>query len=85
MLSRLDALVEEKSQVKVYDLVDITKILKISKRTVFTWLKQGILPHSKVAGKIWISEEQLRLFLQKHSNESNGLEINRGEGGNYAG
>jgi len=67
MLSRLDTLVEEKSQMRLYDLTDLTKMLKVSKRTVFTWLKQGNLPHSKVGGKIWITDEQLKLFLKRYA------------------
>lgn len=67
MLSRLDSLVEEKSQVRLYDLTDLADIMKVSKRTLFTWLKQGTLPHSRVGGKIWITDEQLKLFLDQNA------------------
>lgn len=75
ILAGLDALIQEKSLVRLYDLEDITRVLKVSRRTVFTWLKQGLLPHSKVGGKIWVSDEQLKLFLENHSNEPNVSEI----------
>ena len=66
MLSKLDALIKGSSHEKLYDLADLIDLLKVSKRTVFTWLKQGILPHSRVGGKIWISDEQLKLFLEQN-------------------
>jgi len=66
MLSKIDTLLNGSSQEKLYDLADLTNLLKVSKRTVFTWLKQGTLPHSRVGGKIWITEEQLKLFLEQN-------------------
>ena len=66
ILTSLDGLIEKKSQMILYDMADLTDLLKVSKRTIFTWLKQGILPHSRVAGKIWITEEQLKLFLEEN-------------------
>lgn len=72
MLTLLNGLVEGNSQPKIYDLVDLTKILHVSKRTILTWKQNGILPHSQVGGKIWITEAQLSEFLAKHSSNQLG-------------
>ncbi len=58
------------SNPKIYDLVDLQEILHVSKRTIATWLKQGILPCSRVGGKTWVSESQLQAFLEQHSTDS---------------
>jgi excisionase family DNA binding protein len=66
ILTKLDALINDSTREKVYDLEELTNLLKISKRLVFKWLKEGILPHTRVGGKIWITEEQLKMFLEKN-------------------
>jgi excisionase family DNA binding protein len=55
---------------RIYDLIDLQEILKVSKRTIATWLQQGILPHTKVGAKIWVAEEQLKEFLERFSHDS---------------
>ena len=67
MLSRLDALFDVSSQEKLYDVNDLAELLKVSRRTIFTWKKQGLLPHSQVGGKIWVTEKQLKTFLELHA------------------
>lgn len=68
ILAQLNDLFKDQSQPKIYDLVQLQQILHVSKRTIATWLKQGILPHSRVGGKIWVTEDQLTEFLQNNSN-----------------
>jgi excisionase family DNA binding protein len=58
------------SQPKVYDLVQIQEILHVSKRTIANWLQQGIMPHSRVGAKIWITETQLQEFLKQNDQET---------------
>ena len=70
MLSKLDTLIDESFQERVYDVDELADLLKVSRRTIFTWKKQGILPHTQVGGKIWVTEEQLKLFLNEHSRQS---------------
>lgn len=70
MISLLNDLTSANSNKKIYDLVDIQNILQVSKRTIATWLQRGILPHTKVGAKIWVTEQQLNSFLDKNSNDS---------------
>ncbi len=51
---------------KTYDLADLQQGLNVSRRTISTWIKEGILPCSKVGNKIWVSGEQLKNFLKNH-------------------
>ena len=71
IMNLLNDQTQSKSGPTIYDLVQLQEILHVSKRTVATWLKEGILPHSRVGGKIWISETQLNKFLESNSNASN--------------
>jgi len=59
----------EDSIPRVYDLVQLQEILHVSKRTIATWLKEGILPHCRVGAKIWVTEEQFQEFLKIHSDD----------------
>lgn len=52
---------------KTYDLADLVQVLKVSRRTISTWIKEGILPCSKVGNKIWVSGDQLNTFLENHN------------------
>jgi excisionase family DNA binding protein len=58
------------AQERIYDLVDLKEVLKVSKRTIATWLQQGILPHTKVGAKIWVTEQQFKEFMVRFSNDS---------------
>ena len=67
---------------KMYDIVDLQDLLKVSRRTIATWTKEGTLPHTKKGNKIWVTEEQLKSFLEQNSNNTNeNLKIR--EGGRY--
>lgn len=70
MLSILNDLLHENSQARIYDVNELTERLKVSRRTVATWLQNEILPHTKVGAKIWVTEDQLKTFLAKFSNDS---------------
>ena len=48
---------------KVFDLMELGQILHVSRRTIATWTKEGLLPHSRIGNKIYVSEEQLQKFL----------------------
>ena len=47
----------------VYTLEEVADILKLSKRTVYTYVHEGKLPASKIGAYWRITEEQLREFL----------------------
>jgi hypothetical protein len=47
----------------LYDLTDLEKKLHVSRRTLFKYLSAGILGHSKIGKKIYVSEKELQQFL----------------------
>ena len=49
--------------VKIYTLDEVSDILKITKRTIYTYVQSGHLKASRI-GRYWrVSEEQLQEFL----------------------
>lgn len=57
---------EEHSNIVMYDIVDLQRILKVSKRTIATWKSTGKLPFTQVGAKTWVTEDQLKAFLNKN-------------------
>ena len=51
--------------IKVYTLDEVADILKVSRRTLYTWISAGKLKAVKI-GKYWrVSEQALREFTTK--------------------
>ena len=51
------------SEIKVYTLDEVADILKVSRRTLYTYVKEGKLPAVKM-GKYWrVSQESLQAFI----------------------
>ena len=51
------------SEIKVYTLDEVANILKVSRRTLYTYVKEGMLPAVKM-GKYWrVSQENLQAFI----------------------
>jgi len=48
---------------RLYDLTDLEEKLHVSRRTLFKYLSAGILGHSKIGKKIYVSEKELQKFL----------------------
>lgn len=44
-------------------LEDLAEIFKVSKRTIQTWRKQGIIPTIKIQGKVGMSIRMLKDFI----------------------
>jgi hypothetical protein len=61
---------EENFTEKYHRLEKLEGILGISKRTVQTWKKNGFFQYSQIGGITWISESQLKAFLEKFSTDS---------------
>lgn len=50
---------------KIYTLDEVSKILKLTKRTLYTYLKAGDLKAVKI-GKYWrVPQENLKDFIEK--------------------
>lgn len=57
-----------KGGIKIYTPEEVAEILKVRPQTVLKWLRQGIMPGSKIQKKWRITEEDLKLFLEKNKN-----------------
>lgn len=56
------------SEIKVYTLDEVSNILKITRRSLYTYIKEGKLSAVKV-GKYWrVTEESLQRFLSAGTN-----------------
>lgn len=51
------------ADIKVYTLDEVAEILKVTKRTLYTYVKEGKLPAVKM-GKYWrVSQDTLEAFI----------------------
>ncbi|CCO08853.1 helix-turn-helix domain-containing protein [Desulforamulus hydrothermalis] len=49
----------------LYSVEDVSKILKVSNKAVYKWLKNGVLTGYKFGGIYKVTEEDLRRFIKK--------------------
>lgn len=57
------------NEIKVYTLEEIAELLHITRRTLYTYVKEGKLKAVKV-GKYWrVTEKNLEAFLSKGTEE----------------
>lgn len=49
---------------KIYTLEDIEKLLDVTRRTLYNYIKDGKLKANKVANKWIVTEEQLQNFIE---------------------
>ena len=53
------------ADIKVYTLDEVADIMKVMKRTLYTYIKAGTF-HAVKMGKYWrVSEENLQAFISK--------------------
>lgn len=50
--------------IKIYSMNEVAKILKVSKRTIYDYIKSGELKVKKIGGKWIITEENLKKFIE---------------------
>jgi len=61
------------SELKVYTPEEVAKILKVSAKTVRSYLRKGELKGAKIGGREWrVTEEQIREFLAKNTKNEEG-------------
>ena len=54
-------------EIKVYTIEEVAQILKVTRRTVYGYLKTGDLKAAKI-GKYWkVTPENIKAFLDKHT------------------
>jgi hypothetical protein len=63
----IQELKEKKSNETFLDNDDLTKLLKVSKRSLSTWRKSNLLPHSMIGNKIFyaFSDVEKLMFNKK--------------------
>ena len=54
---------EVKESGKVYNLLDLEKIFRVSRRTLFTWKKNGKLTFGQIGKKLYVTQEELEKFI----------------------
>lgn len=60
------------AEIKVYTLDEVADILKLTRRTMYSYVKEGKLKASKI-GKYWrVSEKALNEFIEKGSDVAEG-------------
>jgi predicted DNA-binding transcriptional regulator AlpA len=53
----------EKKPMEVYTSREVMALLKVSERTLYTYRKKGLLPHTKIGGRyLYLKEEVERLL-----------------------
>jgi excisionase family DNA binding protein len=57
----------ELEELKVYSLTEIEPILGVTHRTLLTYIKDGRLKGVKIGGKLKVSGENLRKFINGES------------------
>lgn len=51
---------------KTYTIKELEPILKRKPKTITKYIKEGKLPSSKLNGRYWITEEDVKLFLEEN-------------------
>ena len=59
---RNNGVVENKEQ--LYDLTDLEKMLRVSRRSIFNWKSEGKMKFSQIGKKIYITDSELKRFLE---------------------
>lgn len=58
-IAMLTAHIRKSDDEIIYDLTDLEQVLKVSRRTLFTWRANGVLPLTELGGKLYISKRRL--------------------------
>lgn len=64
LVKKVEELSAQCKKAEFYDLDDLSQLLKVSKRTLFNWRKQNILPLVDLGGRYFISQEHLCAILE---------------------
>lgn len=50
-------------EIKVYTLKEVAEVIKVTERTLLTYIKEGKLKATKIGGKWIVSQENLQNFI----------------------
>lgn len=51
--------------IKLYDILEVTEILKVHRRTVYNYIKEGQLKATKMGKYLRVREEDLQDFISR--------------------
>lgn len=66
---RLDGF-EKKESKEILDNQDVMQLLNISPRTLQNYRNQGVIPYSKIEGKIYYKMKDIRTLIEKNYSKS---------------
>jgi len=53
-------------ELEMYSMDDLAKMFKVTKRTIYNWKDEGIMPYVVIGSKAYMTEAQLQKFLAEH-------------------
>ena len=62
-------IMEKEKEIKVYQVKDVAKLLEVSERTVWNWIRSGRLESVKIGGVVRVTREQINKVLNGEDNE----------------
>jgi len=57
------------ADIKLYTLPEVSKIVRLARRTLYNYLKSGELKAVKLGGTWRVTEESLNEFINRESNQ----------------
>lgn len=57
------------TEIKVYTLEDLEEMFKVTRRSLYNYIKDGRLKANKVANKWIVTDEQLQEFIKGTNNK----------------
>jgi len=57
------------ADIKLYTLPEVSKIVRLARRTLYNYLKSGELKAVKIGGTWRVTEESLNEFINRESNQ----------------
>ena len=58
--------VQEVSDVTSYNAAEIAEILGVAKVTVYKWVGERKIPHTRLGGRIVFTKDQISAWLKEH-------------------
>ena len=65
-IEMLTAYIRKSDDEIIYDLTDLEQVLKVSRRTLFKWRADGVLPLTELGGKLYISKRRLFELIESN-------------------
>ena len=57
--------VVKEQEFTLYDLVDLARIFKVTKRTIFNWRERGLIDLINIGGRLYMTHPMLVALIQE--------------------